>query len=118
MLMNDDIPEDFHPYVRLLITHMRSHPENFHPNVHDPNTREYMTEAERMFLWDEERKIVLDFKHQELMGMIIAAGEPKPDPMSIPVPPYQTYNAYAAHDPRNAITATETYAKIKKALGI
>jgi len=93
--MNDDIPEDFHPYVRLLITRMRSHPEEFNPFVMmpQPKAERFMTEAERMFLWNEERKVALDIKHQELMRRIVEAGEPKPDPMTIPASPYQ-YQTY------------------------
>jgi len=79
--MNDDIPEDFHPYVRLLITRLRSHPEEFNPFIvlSTPKPDDFMTEAERQFLWNEERKIALDLKHQELMRRIVAAGEPKED---------------------------------------
>ncbi len=78
---NDDIPEDFHPYVRLLIIRMRSHPEEFNPLLSepDPNKKDFMTQEEREFVWQEERKLVMDASHETLMRQIMKANEPEED---------------------------------------
>ena len=78
---NDDIPEDFHPYVRLLIIRMRSHPEEFNPLLAepDPNKKDFMTYDEKQFVWREERKLVMDASHETLMRQIMKANEPEED---------------------------------------
>lgn len=77
--LNDDIPEGFHPYVRLLIVRMRSHPEEFNPEALEPSprTKDFMTKAESEFVWNEERKLLLDARHQQLMARIMKANEPE-----------------------------------------
>ena len=78
---NDDIPEDFHPYVRLLIIRMRSHPEEFNPLLAepDPNKKDFMTYDEKQFVRREERKLVMDASHETLMRQIMKANEPEED---------------------------------------
>ena len=78
---NDDIPEDFHPYVRLLIIRMRSHPEDFNPLLAEPDARkkDFMTGKESEFVWREERKLVMNASHETLMRQIMKANEPEED---------------------------------------
>ena len=84
---NDDIPEDFHPYVRLLIIRMRSHPEDFNPLLAEPDARkkDFMTGKESEFVWREERKLVMNASHETLMRQIMKANEPEEDPNQMTV---------------------------------
>ena len=83
---NADIPEDFHPYVRLLVIRMRSHPEEFHSYLLNtgPKAKDFMTPEEQAFVWKEERRLVLEAEHEKLMHRIMQASEPVEEARSSP----------------------------------
>ena len=73
-----DEPEEFHPYVRLLLARMKSNPDDFtyEANLVPLNTEMFFTEAEKAAVWAARREVVLSRSHEQLMQRILKSNEP------------------------------------------
>jgi len=81
-----DEPEEFHPYVRLLLARMKSNPDDFtyEANLVPLNTEMFFTEAEKAAVWAARREIALGRNHSNLMEQILKANEPKENKYVLP----------------------------------
>lgn len=70
-----DEPEEFHPYVRLLLARMKSNPDDFfYEHIILPVASEvYLTEAEKAAVWAVRREIALGRNHEKLMEQILSS---------------------------------------------
>jgi uncharacterized protein YktA (UPF0223 family) len=75
-----DEPEEFHPYVRLLLARMKSNPDEYHPEYRSDEmdrVKTFLTDVERAALHAAERDILLGRYHQNLMQTILKSNEPE-----------------------------------------
>jgi len=75
-----DEPEEFHPYVRLLLARMKSNPDEYHPEYESEEidrVKTFLTDEELAAVRAAEREILLGRYHQNLMQTILKSNEPK-----------------------------------------
>jgi len=75
-----DEPEEFHPYVRLLLARMKSNPDEYHPEYKSEEmdrVKTFLTDEELAAVHAAEREILLGRYHQNLMQTILKSNEPK-----------------------------------------